>query len=125
MRELVGRGPSSSTPVLSSQQSGGEEVEAAGVEYGLSGGSARATLVMSEWVKTDGNGWSKVSGRLGKLRLDIWASVRTFLAVDVGVGASFDVRCERLVMLCRGGYSRAVFLQAPAETFHLPAGCFR
>lgn len=69
---LVVRGPSSSVPVLSPQQSSGGgggsgEVEAAGVEYGLSAGSARATLVMSEWVKTDGNGWSKVGGRLGEL----------------------------------------------------------
>lgn len=63
--KLVVRGPSSSKPVLSAEQtSGGEgeggEADVAGLEYGMSGGSAEAWLIMSEWVKTDSNGWTKV-----------------------------------------------------------------
>lgn len=53
-------------PVVSPQQSSsteqqeGEAEIASGVEYEMSGGSAEAKLVMSEWVKTDDNGWTKV-----------------------------------------------------------------
>lgn len=63
---LVVRGPSSSVPTLipeiSDQDDGGEGEEASGgLEYGMSGGSAEATLIMSQWVKTDDNGWTKES----------------------------------------------------------------
>lgn len=81
--KLVVRGPSSSTPVLFPQRSnGGGDIEAAGLEYGLSGESAQATLVMSEWVKTDDNGWSKVSERRG--RCNYQHSVRTCTHLPCG-----------------------------------------
>lgn len=64
---IVVRGPSSSMPVVSPQESSSSEQQdgeaeiASGVGYEMSGGNADASLVMSEWVKTDDNGWTKVS----------------------------------------------------------------
>lgn len=68
------RGPSSASPVLGNGGGGGSAGSAAtaggtgtssalvgaGMLYGMSGGKADATLVMSEWVRTDDYGWTKV-----------------------------------------------------------------
>lgn len=52
-------GPSSSTPVLSTPALEDAERDG-GVEYTMTGESAEATLVMSEWVSTEDTGWTKV-----------------------------------------------------------------
>lgn len=67
---LAVRGPSSSIPAPQSNGDvdsgeGGDWSEdsfevGGGLKYLLSGGSADATLVMSEWVQTDDLGWTKV-----------------------------------------------------------------
>ena len=59
---LVVQGPSSSTPILQDEETGegGGGTAGGGLKYGMSGGSAKGTLVMSEWVNTDGYGWTKV-----------------------------------------------------------------
>ncbi|CAN0524983.1 unnamed protein product, partial [Ectocarpus sp. 12 AP-2014] len=56
--KLAVLGPSSSTPVLSTPAE--EDAERnGGVEYTMTGESAEAILVMSEWVSTDDTGWTK------------------------------------------------------------------
>lgn len=60
------RGPSFLQPVLLNKEAmagGGRNDDAIigrGVEYVMSGGSADAKLIMSEWVETDAYGWTEV-----------------------------------------------------------------
>lgn len=54
---LLVRGPSSAAPV---ERESTATIIGSGKRYGMSGGSADATLVMSEWVRTDDYGWTKV-----------------------------------------------------------------
>lgn len=56
---LVVQGPSQAQPEQQ-QSSDGDGDSEDGAVYGLVGASADATLVMSEWVSTDDNGWTKV-----------------------------------------------------------------
>lgn len=69
---LVVQGPSEAQPEQQLRQQEGSD-GGGGVVYGLLGVSADATLVMSEWVKTDDNGWTKVGWSLvasvGQFRL--------------------------------------------------------
>lgn len=65
---LLVQGPSLAEPVLATQSSssgndGHEDIDStvgAGKRYEMSGGKADATLVMSEWVRTNDYGWTKV-----------------------------------------------------------------
>lgn len=60
------QGPSFSQPVLQYKEAmagDGEDEDAIvgrGMEYVMSGGTANAKLIMSEWVETDDYGWTKV-----------------------------------------------------------------
>lgn len=62
---LLVQGPSSSEPISSDQsEDNGAETgaDSEGQRYGMSGGNAKAAVVMSEWVRTDDYGWTKVKG---------------------------------------------------------------
>ena len=85
---LVLQGPSSSTPVLldsQDEETGGAGITGGGLKYGMSGGSAEGTLVMSEWVNTDDYGWTKVRfvGRMARFPfpfvLGIWGGIRDYV----------------------------------------------
>lgn len=82
---LVVQGPSSSTPILQDEETGegGGGTNASGLKYGMSGGSAKGTLVMSEWVNTDDYGWTKVrfgsDGPLVPPPLCVWDSGKGYM----------------------------------------------
>lgn len=74
-------GPSSSTPVLSTPVV--EDAERnGGVEYTMTGESAEATLVMSEWISTDDSGWTKV-GYDDTAYLSTYEDVRVLIVHDL------------------------------------------
>lgn len=58
---VVVRGPSSSLPALQDEETGDDGFIGRGKTYIMSGGSADASVTMSEWVQTDDYGWTKVT----------------------------------------------------------------
>lgn len=118
--KLVVRGPSSSTPVLSAQQSSeggggaGGDVHEAGLEYDMSGESAEASLIMSEWVKTDSNGWTKVGVQLGSAAETLAVCVPVVKPAYSLMGSCGAVGCCLLLLVLGaagtwlvGGYGRS------------------